>query len=156
MDLPCIEQIVPDTVAASGDGRSWIHETAAQPDGEYRVLLAERLSGRNAVSKSFSNGFSCPELKGAADKRNQGDSQQSAQTDGSMCHALRRDAHGDGQGYSPKIKGQIAYLIDSVGDFSEESPENPGCCHRGDKQRESARHDDGGQTAERIMLCVAE
>ena len=73
LDLPGVEQVMPNAVTASGNGCSRIHETASQPDGKYRVLLSEGLSGTDTFPESFSNGFSGPELKGAAEQRYQRD-----------------------------------------------------------------------------------
>ena len=49
--LPGVVEIVPDAVEAADDGGFRGHECIAEPDGEDRVLLAERLSCRARMPK---------------------------------------------------------------------------------------------------------
>ena len=47
IELPGVEDIVPDAVEAADDGGFWCHERIGHPDGEDGVLLTEGLTGRD-------------------------------------------------------------------------------------------------------------
>ena len=60
--LPGVEYVLPENIAARGDGRDWVEIGESAPDGKSCILLAESLPAVYTIAEMFAKVLSDEEL----------------------------------------------------------------------------------------------
>lgn len=110
--LPGVDDVVENTVETARNRRDRSEERVAEPDGEHRVLLSERLAGRYAVSIDGACFPAYEKLHGAADERHPHERQLDRQRDSSVHYVARGDSRGQEQRDYPQVESQILHAGD--------------------------------------------
>ena len=128
IELPGIEDVVPDAVEAADEGGFGSHEGVCHPDGEDCVLLTEGLTGSD-----FSDISAQCELQDAAHQRNKGHKTYHAQRQRTCHKVFHRDRDGKGEGDRPDIEGQVRIFKKAPVQLRKEIAYQPGCQTRKDQ-----------------------
>ena len=149
VQLPGVEQVVPDTVEAPCDGRDRGHESISHPYCEDGVFLSEGLSCRDGCPVPFPYPLPGPELDSAAQE---GDSPQACQVDGwgGAVHYGPR-GHGDGEHKrdAPQVEGEVLELEQPCVEPWHQVPYKEGCKTGEYQQREDLGQDHARRSKER-------
>ena len=107
VELVRVVNIVPNAVEASGYRCNRSHECIPHPNGKYRVLLSQGLTGTNGIVVTGSDVFPRPELYDAANKRYAGYAKLVKCRYFAVDDTLHGNPDGNGQCHGPQIECQV-------------------------------------------------
>ena len=130
VELPSVEDIVPDGVEASSNGCKGVEEGVAHPNGEDRILLSTSLSGCDGFLVMLADKPSYQELHDAGHERTRQDEQAKPQSHLSMNQNPRCDGYCERERDEPKIEGKVGNGGEETqqggGDPTDDEPQEKG------------------------------
>lgn len=142
VELVRVEEVVPNAVEATSNGRNWAQEGGAKPDGEDGILLADALSAANAVVVVRANRFTNGKLNDAAEERNNGDAHLVAKANVAVHNAAHGNGKGNNQRHGPQVEGHPGALHQLTVPAGQVNPHSPSGQKGEDEQRENLVQDE--------------
>ena len=107
IELPSVEDIMPNGVEASSNGGQGVEESVTHPNGKYGILLPTSLAGRDGFSVMLADKSPKPKLRDASHEGTRQNQQTELKRHLSMHENPRRDCNCERQRDQPKIEWQV-------------------------------------------------
>ena len=108
VELPGIEDVVPNAIEAASQRADGSEKGVAHPDGKDGVFLSQGLARGNGGTIAAAYVAACGKLEHTGNKRRKGDGEQERGGAVAVHKAAHRHGYGYAQRHGPKVEGEVA------------------------------------------------